>query len=57
MTIKEQLLQLAEKLPEGATWDDVFYEVYTRRQVELGMKDVDEGRTVSDEDARREFLK
>ena len=57
MTIKEQLLQLAEKLPDGATWDDVFYEVYTRRQVELGMKDVDEGRTVSDEDARREFLK
>ncbi len=57
MTIKEQLLQLAEKLPESATWDDVFYEVYTRRQVELGMKDVDEGRTVSDEDARREFLK
>lgn len=57
MTIKEQLLQLAEKLPDGATWDDVFYEVYTRRQVELGMQDVDAGRTVSDEDARREFLK
>ena len=57
MTIKEQLLELAETLPDGATWDDVFYEVYTRRQVELGMKDVDEGRTVSDEDARREFLK
>ena len=57
MTIKEQLHQLAEKLPDGATWDDVFYEVYTRRQVELGMQDVDEGRTVSDEDARREFLK
>ena len=57
MTIKEQLLELAEKLPDGATWDDVFYEVYTRRQVELGMKDVDEGRTVSDEDARRESLK
>lgn len=57
MTIKEQLHELAETLPDGATWDDVFYEVYTRRQVELGMKDVDEGRTVSDEDARREFLK
>lgn len=57
MTVKEQLHQLAEKLPDGATWDDVFYEVYTRRQVELGMQDVDAGRTVSDEDARREFLK
>ncbi len=57
MTVKEQLHEIAEKLPAGATWDDVFYEVYTRRQVELGMKDVDAGRTVSDEDARREFLK
>ena len=57
MTIKDQVHQLADELPESATWDDVFYEVYTRRQVALGMQDVDEGRTVSDEDARREFLK
>ncbi len=57
MTIKEQVRELAEKLPETATWDDVFYEIYTRRQVALGMQDVDEGRTVSDEDARREFFK
>ena len=57
MTIKDQVHQLADELPESATWDDVFYEIYTRRQVALGMQDVDEGRTVSDEDARREFLK
>ncbi|MGH9492264.1 MAG: hypothetical protein ACRD2K_02070 [Terriglobales bacterium] len=57
MTIKEQVHQLANELPEGATWDDVFYEIYARRQVALGMQDVDEGRTVSDEDARREFFK
>jgi hypothetical protein len=57
MTIKEQIHKLAEELSESATWDDVFYEIYIRRQVALGMQDVDEGRTVSDEDARREFLK
>lgn len=57
MTIKEQAQRALDELPETATWDDVFYELYTRRQVALGMQDVDEGRTVSDEDARREFFK
>ena len=57
MTVKEQARRMLDELPEGATWDDIFYELYTRRQVAMGMQDVDEGRTVSDEDARREFLK
>ena len=57
MTVKEQARRMLDELPEGATWDDIFYELYTRRQVAMGMQDVDEGRTVSDEDARREFIK
>ncbi|MGH9555073.1 MAG: hypothetical protein ACRD2Y_04540 [Terriglobales bacterium] len=57
MTVKEQARRMLEELPESATWDDIFYELYTRRQVALGMQDVDEGRTVSDEQARRELLK
>ncbi len=57
MTIKEQVKNYAEKLPETATWDDVLYEVYIRQKITRGMDDIDNGRTVSDEDARREFLK
>ena len=57
MTVKEQARRMLDALPESATWDDIFYELYTRRQVALGMQDVDEGRTVSDEQARRELLK
>jgi hypothetical protein len=57
MTAKEQAHRMLDELPESATWDDIFYELYTRRQVALGMQDVDEGRTVSDEQARRELLK
>ena len=57
MTVKEQARRMLDELPESATWDDIFYELHTRRQVALGMQDVDEGRTVADEDARREFLK
>jgi predicted transcriptional regulator len=57
MTIKEQVHQLAEKLPETATWDDVMYEVYVRQEIAQGLADVEAGRVISDEEMRREFLK
>ncbi|MCI0354631.1 MAG: hypothetical protein L0099_06275 [Acidobacteria bacterium] len=57
MTIKEQVHQLAEKLPETATWDDVLYEVYVRQKIARGLADLDAGRVISDEEIRREFLK
>ena len=57
MTIKEEVHRVIDELPETATWDDILFELYTHRQVALGMQDVDEGRTVSHEDAKREFLK
>jgi len=57
MTIKEQVHQLAEKLPETATWDDVLYEVYLRQKIARGLADMEAGRVISDEEIRREFLK
>ncbi|MGH9555074.1 MAG: hypothetical protein ACRD2Y_04545 [Terriglobales bacterium] len=57
MTIKEQIHQLAEKLPETATWDDVLYEVYLRQKIARGLADMEAGRVISDEEIRREFLK
>ena len=57
MTVKEQAQQLVKELPDSATWDDVLYEVYAHQAVEQGLADVDAGRTVSQEDVEREFLK
>lgn len=57
MTIKEQVRQLADKLPETATWDDVAYEVYVRQRIARGLEDMKAGRLISDEEIRREFLK
>ena len=57
MTVKEQVRQLADKLPDSATWDDVLYEVYVYQAVEQGLADADAGRTVSQEEVEREFLK
>ena len=54
-TVKEEVRRLADLLPDEATWEDVEYEIYVRRQIDAGLKDSHEGRTISLEEARRQF--
>ena len=55
INLKESLHQLAEQLPDDATWDDVMEKVRFRRAVEKGMKAADEGSFVSTEDLKKTF--
>ncbi len=55
-TIKQIVHDIADHLPEQATWDDVMYTLYVRQKIEEGLKDVEEGRTLSHEDAMRQLL-
>ena len=57
MTVKEHARRVIDSLPDDATWDDVVYEFYVCHSIARGMDDVKNGRTVSDEEVRREFLK
>jgi predicted transcriptional regulator len=54
--LKTAARQLVDRLPEGATWDDLMYEIYVRQAVEGGLADVEAGRTVSAHEARAELL-
>jgi predicted transcriptional regulator len=53
--VKAAARQLVERLPEGASWDDLMYEIYVRQGIEDGLADVAAGRTVSAADARAEL--
>ena len=44
--VKSAVRQLADTLPDDATWDDVMYRVYVRQAVDAGLRDVAEGRLV-----------
>lgn len=55
-TVKEEVRDLAERLPEEATWDDVMYELYVRQKIAAGLQAADEGRVVPHEEVRRRFL-
>ena len=45
----------ADAHPEDEIWDEVTYSAYVRQCIENGLKDVDEGRVVDVDNARRMF--
>ena len=53
--LKKEIEHLLKNLPEDADWDDLMYKIYVRQSIELGLKDVEEGRTVSHEDIKKKF--
>lgn len=59
-SVKEQIIELIKALPEDSTLEDIHYHLYVREKVERGLKAIDEGRLVSQEDAEKrvqEWLK
>ena len=55
--VKDEVRKLLEEIPEEATWDDIMYEFYERKKVELGLADLDAGRMVSQEEVERRYVK
>ena len=46
MTTKELIRKLLDRLPEGATIEDVQYQIYLLQKIQAGEKDIEAGRTV-----------
>ena len=53
--VREAVLDLAKKLPDDCTWEDVMYQVYVRQKIQEGLDDAENGRIVSDEEVFAEF--
>lgn len=52
-TTKEQTIHLIEALPDDCTLEDIQYHLYVREKTERGLRDVEAGRTVSQEEAEK----
>jgi hypothetical protein len=52
-SLKAEARRLVEQLPDDATWDDLLYEIYVRQSIEAGLRDCQEGRTLSVSEVRR----
>ncbi len=45
---KEEVRRLLNDLPDDSTLEDIQYHIYIRQKIDRGLKDVEEGRIVSE---------
>jgi predicted transcriptional regulator len=49
-TAKEEVRLLLDQIPDDSTFEDIQYHIYVREKIQRGLKDVEEGRVVSEEE-------
>lgn len=57
LSAKETSLNLIKKLKDDITYEEIMYELYFLQKIENGMKDVENGRTVSHEEVKKDLEK
>jgi predicted transcriptional regulator len=55
-TVKQIIHDIAEQLPEQATFDDAMYALHVRQKLEQGLRDLDEGRIYTQEQVEQQLL-
>lgn len=55
-TAKQAAKQIIDHVSDQATWDDIMYELYVKQKIEKGLSAIDEGRVISNEDAKKRLL-
>ena len=52
---KQVARRLVDQLDDDASFEDIHYKLYVVQQIERGLRDVEAGRTVSHESARKQL--
>ena len=52
-TAKEEVRHILDSLPDDATFEDIQYRIYVRQAITAGLRDIDQGRVVSQEEVER----
>ena len=50
---KEEVRKMLDRLPDESTYEDIQYYIYVREKIERGLKDIGEGRVLSQEEVER----
>ena len=53
VSIKQEVAQLLERLPDDCSLEDIQYHLYVLEKIRRGLEDVEQGRTVSQEEAEQ----
>lgn len=54
-SIRDEARKLVDPLPEGASWDDLMYQIYVRQKIEAGRKAIAENRFVTQEELDKQI--
>ncbi len=57
MTTKQAVIELIQRLPDEATVDDIMAELFFRRKVDAGLRQLDAGQGVDHEEAKQRLSK
>jgi hypothetical protein len=57
MTAKEQAVSIISKLPDEATANDIVSELSFRLKVEIGLRQLDAGEGIENEDVKRRLAR
>jgi len=56
-TAKEEVRKMLEKLPDDISYEDIQYHIYVREKIERGLKEIEEGRVLSQEEVEQRMTK
>lgn len=56
-TPKDEVRKLLDQIPDDSTFEDIQYHIYVREKIERGLKDVEDGRVLSQEEVERKMAK
>lgn len=56
-TAKEEVRKMLDQLPDDASFEDIQYHIYVREKIEHGLKDIQEGRVLSQEEIEERLSK
>jgi hypothetical protein len=54
---KEKIIQMIQQLPDDVTVDDIFSELYFKLQVDLGLRELDEGKGIPHQQVKERMSK
>jgi predicted transcriptional regulator len=50
---KEEVKKILETLPDDVSFEDIQYHIYVREKIERGLKDIEDGHVLSQEEVER----
>ncbi len=56
-TAKEKVKKILDTLPDDSSFEDIQYDIYVRSKIEQGLKDIEEGSVLSQEEVERRMTK